>query len=439
MRHIPQPSERYLRFIGRLDRVTVALVLLLAFVLGSFPARNADVWMHLASGRLITHLDYPFGGDPFNFTTADQYWANHAWLFDTLLYGITALGGPEGFGGILATLLKGLAVIGLAGLMMSIRRPNQSLWAPACVTALSLITLSPALELRPVLVSLIFLALTLLILARDGKRLAAPHDKWWARLWSASPRRLYALPILFVLWVNLDGWFWLGPMLVGLFIVGDWLQENWTPILSGPEAPDPDEKRTLWKVLGLGLLACLISPYHFRGLTVPADLFAASRFAELKGDALFQSYFVGPFDGVYFTPLLGMNVAGLMYILLLGGVIGSFVLNRAGWRWWRLIVFGVFTILSLLHMRLIPFFAVVAGPIAALNIHDFIELEARSQAGRRCAVAADRDRGPGHRPANTGGAADPGGGGLAASAPGRPAGRLRHRRRSVSEGRVVET
>src|SRR5947209_15409150 len=76
------------------DAVLAALVLTFAFLAASFAARNSDLWLHLATGRLLAHGDYTFGTDPFAYTTPGIYWANHAWLFDLLLYaGHQALGG----------------------------------------------------------------------------------------------------------------------------------------------------------------------------------------------------------------------------------------------------------------------------------------------------------------------------------------------------------
>ncbi|MBP3955165.1 hypothetical protein J8F10_07710 [Gemmata sp. G18] len=39
----------------------------------AFVARNSDVWLHLATGRLVAHGDYHFGADPFAYTIADKY------------------------------------------------------------------------------------------------------------------------------------------------------------------------------------------------------------------------------------------------------------------------------------------------------------------------------------------------------------------------------
>src|SRR5271154_3870834 len=63
--------------IRNCDRGLVAIVMLLAFLLASFVARNSDFWLHLASGRLIVEGQASFGVDPFAYTTAGTYWVNH--------------------------------------------------------------------------------------------------------------------------------------------------------------------------------------------------------------------------------------------------------------------------------------------------------------------------------------------------------------------------
>src|SRR4051812_41132916 len=68
------------------DAVLAALVLAFAFLAASFAARNTDLWLHLAAGRLLAHGAYTFGSDPFAYTTGGAYWANHAWLSDLALY-----------------------------------------------------------------------------------------------------------------------------------------------------------------------------------------------------------------------------------------------------------------------------------------------------------------------------------------------------------------
>ncbi len=76
----------------------------------------------------------------------------------------------------------------------------------------------------------------------------------------------------------------------------------------------------------------------------------------------------------YFSENQGLNVVGLAYFpLLLVGLL-SFILTVGSWRFWRFTVWVFFAGLSLYHARAIPFFAVVAAPIAALNLLDYAGL-----------------------------------------------------------------
>src|SRR6516225_6684175 len=67
-------SEQLAGELARLDLGIVALTLVLAFLLASFAVRNADFWLHLATGRLIAQGQYEFGRDPFSYmTTSSTY------------------------------------------------------------------------------------------------------------------------------------------------------------------------------------------------------------------------------------------------------------------------------------------------------------------------------------------------------------------------------
>src|SRR5947208_7394745 len=71
---------------GALDALWAVLVAALAFLLASTPARNSDLWLHLASGRSLAQGQTPRGTDPFASTTTGVFWVNHAWLSDLGLY-----------------------------------------------------------------------------------------------------------------------------------------------------------------------------------------------------------------------------------------------------------------------------------------------------------------------------------------------------------------
>jgi hypothetical protein len=170
--------ERLAAEIRLLDRVVVGVVLVLTFFIASFAIQNSDFWLHLATGRLLAEGGYsPFAGEnPFS-NPATVYWANHAWLFQLGVYLVSAAaGGPETpLAGAVLVILKALLVTGLAWVMLKTRRPGQSLWPAALCTGLAVLVMSPRLLFQPVVVSYLFLGLTLYLLTRPSQTPAGTY------------------------------------------------------------------------------------------------------------------------------------------------------------------------------------------------------------------------------------------------------------------------
>jgi len=360
------------RAMARLDRMLVPLVLLLTFFVALFPVRNSDFWLHLATGRDLLHnlpqwMSTP-GTDPYSYTGTGS-WVNHSWLTDVLLYGVyQSLGGPA------VVILKAVLVSALVALMLSLRRRGQGLWLPGVGTALAVLALSPRLLLQPAVISFLFLGITVAVLLRrelraepDGarKRPAAPVP------WLGEPadRWLWILPPLFALWVNLDAWFFVGPLALALYLGGT-LVEGFLSV-GKPDAARPGAWRPLAAVLAAGLIACLLSPFGFRGLTLPDELGARDVLAQLQDDDTFSRMLTSPLDREYFRIDLGLNLAGLAYFPLVLAGLASFWLSGLSRRWGRALVWFGFLVLSIGHARAIPFFAIVAGPITALNFQEY--------------------------------------------------------------------
>jgi hypothetical protein len=381
--HLPPPraprpldSEQAARRLLRLDSILVALTLLLAFLLASFPARNSDVWAHLAAGRALVQDGFAFGSDPFLFTTAGQTWVNHSWLYDLLSYGIYQLLGGSGL-----VILKALLVVLVAELMLRLGRVGRNLWAPTVCTAVALVAMSPGLHLQPICVSYLGLALTVWFLDRQRRRLV-PEDR------TAAPAGAFAsywpLLVLFVLWVNLDVWFFLGPLAVGLYWLGEALETR---------TSNPEVHRRHLRLLGLVLLAglgvCLLNPYHVRGFNLIPLLAPAP---ELAQDPYFRGPLISPFGALSLRP------TSLAYLLLVGLGAGSFALAGRQVRGWRLALWLGFFLLSVYQARAVPFFAIVAGPILALHLQEYAARRSTmvrparvyrwALAGRRLTVAA---------------------------------------------------
>ena len=126
VRQKPAPTKERLAAVDAL-RGLAALAVVLAFMLGSFVARNSDLWVHLAAGKRLLSGDYRPGTDPFSYSAGERPWVNHSLLFDVgayLLY--------KGDGALLGV-VKALTVALAFGLVIGIRRPRYALWPWAAV------------------------------------------------------------------------------------------------------------------------------------------------------------------------------------------------------------------------------------------------------------------------------------------------------------------
>jgi hypothetical protein len=354
-----------------LDLLLAGSVLLLAFFAASFIAVNSDFWLHLAAGRLIAQGRFPLGSHPFLYTNGPEYWVHHGWLFDLLLYELHKLIGGAGL-----VLLKALLITALAGILLRMRRPESNVWVAVLCTALAVLTMSPALVLGPACLSLCLLSLTLWLLWFPRPNGSSPHWIRWA-----------CLLLLLVLWVNLDGWFWLGLLLVGLFWIAERLRLPGTAVdtdsNSAPTIPT-------W-LLAAAFAVCLLNPDHLHVWRPPSELSLFWSATGLRQDLRFTGPFVSPWQRAL-QPLKEAQLASWAYFVLVGLGLLSFVLIRRDLPGWRLLVWVSFGLLGAWQARAVPFFAVVAAPITALNLQDYLHrpVSAEPDGKRRLGAALGR-------------------------------------------------
>ena len=316
-----------------------------AFLLASFPARNADIWGHLAAGRDLAHGKVP---------AAVTAWApdrtpGQGWAFDLASYAIYSTAGGVGL-----LLVKSLLIAGLGLIVLRLSRTGPGWLIPAFCTGLALLAMGPRLLLQPATVSYFFLGLTYWLLrTRDGRE----DGPSWVPPWS--------LLALFLIWGNTDRWFLLGLVLVATFWLGC--------VLDRPAGGRIRVLRRRAISLVILMVICLLNPAHVIGLLPPPELTAAGPM--LGGSKGVTS----PFDSNYLNAV-AQSPAGLAYFPLLGLSLLSFALVWRGWRWERFLPWAALAVVSGFQVRTVPFFAVVAGPVLALNLQDFFaQRRARSE------------------------------------------------------------
>lgn len=210
---------------------------LLSFWALSFTAtRQGDLWWHLAAGRWMwKHKSLPWT-DPWSFTRAGEPWLHHEWLADLVYYGwMRILGMPS-----LLYWMWGVILLTFLLLLHLLHRLSGHLVASYLATLLALVTSATFFEIRPHLYTLLAYVVLLHVLL----------------LW---PRWSWAVPLLFVLWVNVHAGFVFGLITLTVVLAI-------TTFLRPASAAERKRAVAVW--VG-SLLAALVNPYGVHTLVYP--------------------------------------------------------------------------------------------------------------------------------------------------------------------------
>jgi tetratricopeptide (TPR) repeat protein len=243
------------------------------FIVGLAPLSDGDLWWHLAAGRELARTHAFLAVDPFSSGAAGRPWVDVHWLFQLAAYGAFSLGG-------LTLLVIGKCLLLAAGALVLLAAVGRGAGPRAryvfVVSFLAALFAARALLLlRPVIPTLLFIALYFYVLERFRQE--------------RRPALLMALPLFQIVWANVQGLSMLGPALVGAYALAmmAWAalgQRRWFPFAS--EAPsgvdDVDvgagrAARALLVASALCLGGCLVTPYGVRGLALPLELLSRLR------------------------------------------------------------------------------------------------------------------------------------------------------------------
>jgi hypothetical protein len=328
-----------------------AIAAVLFALLGGFfvyyPLADTDIWWHLASGREMLSQGRLLSVDPFSFTPHYAQWVNLHWLFQLLALAVYSLAGIKGL------LLMKSGLIALVCAIVAIVNGRRHAWIGAGIAALLMFEARFLIDVRPVVLTLLFMATFIWCLERFTS--------------TGRYRFLWALVPLQILWVNSQGLFALGPAIAGAYWIGEIVPRGIA--LRWPKLLTPAQSLTKKQFIESSLLfagviaACFVNPYGWHGIAYPLRLF------ERIDPSLHNIYSLNISENAPLASLLSGNprlVAGVMVTVLAGLV--SFVLNRKAARAPHMIVFAGFFGLAAMAQRNIPLFFLIAAPIIAGNL-----------------------------------------------------------------------
>ena len=249
-------ASRWLLFLmpSVSDLLFVALLLALSCgALGRILLRDGGTGWHIRNGQLILQTHSITRVDPFSATMSGQPWYAWEWLYDVLIAAIHYVLGLNGLVFYTAAIMAATFVLVFH---LAMRR-RGSLPITLFLLVLSLGASAVHFLARPHVLSWLFTVIwfELLDSAASAVRLDSEPSSELRK-----DRRLFFLPVLMLLWVNLHGGFLFGFALLGVYLVG-----------GGIEYFTCSERRQeirrwlkrLGLVTALSLLASFVNPYGY--------------------------------------------------------------------------------------------------------------------------------------------------------------------------------
>jgi hypothetical protein len=260
--HPPAPS--WVRYLLPSVSDLIFLILLLSICGSAFTPRllgDAGIGWHIRNGEQMLRAHTITRTDPFSATMSGQAWYAWEWLYDLLIAGIHARMQLNGV--VFFTALVIAATFALTFRLVLMRGGN----APVAVALLALAIRAAAIHLlaRPHVLSWLLAVLWFHQL-----------DAWETAVGPARNRRLFWLPALMLLWVNLHGGFLVGFILLGLYLTGGIIRYL-AAAHPGRRQAAGHRLRHLGVIAGLSLLASLVNPYSYE-LHVHVYQYLSNRF-----------------------------------------------------------------------------------------------------------------------------------------------------------------
>jgi hypothetical protein len=321
-------AATFLAIHGNLDAVASAP--------GASPSQfflEGDLWWHITGGRqILVNCTFPTF-DTYSFTAAGTPWIAYEWLGEIVLSLAERAGGLRALAALF--IVAQSAIILLIYFYAYLRCRNER---AAFLAAVILLPLASQFSiLRPQQFGYVFLLITMICLERFRQ---------------GHLRALWALPMVFAVWVNTHGSFVLGGVALAVYAVCGLVK--WR--LGGVEAArwGPEQRRRIGIVSLLSVLALTLTPYGARLAFYPFQL------------ALSQPLNVGVIRE--WRPLEWTQWFGIMFLLLLFLFVVAQIAFRTVHRLEDLVLLLLAAYATAAHARFLMFFVPVFAPLLAVVI-----------------------------------------------------------------------
>ena len=331
-----------------LGLVCVFMIFCLLTIFTNTDLGSYDLWLHLKTGEVILQDGAVPHYDIYSFTRQGSKWVDHGWLFQVAAYSFYNKWQVPGLF-LMKTAVASLTFLIL--ILVAYRRRDYLIYVVPLL--LCLLIYQTRFHLRPGMLSALFFSFYILIIGRYL------NSKWYP----------FVLIPIQIIWVNMHGFFFLGPLLVALLIITDFVKAKlklpwgWSNV----NRLSSSSRKKLCVVFLFLIFVNLINPYFLEGALYPARiLFSLS---SGKSDLFFK----------YITelkpPITNLNIFTMpfsarltCYLALIAMSLISFGLNFKKIDIFHVIIWAFFFAMASVSARNVGYFCFVAYFIFLSNI-----------------------------------------------------------------------
>lgn len=328
-----KPRSRELGVLPSIaDLFFITILLFLVFSRKGWLLADGDTGYHIRAGEyIIENLSIPFH-DIFSFHTPALPWTAHEWLSEVIMALVHNMLGLPGVVAFFAILIA----FNIYLLFRVLRWQEADIFIATGVTLLVVSSAQIHWLARPHVFSLLFMVIYHYLLEN------------WHR---DRGNRLYLLPPLMLLWVNLHGGFPGGFILITAYLCGSLF--NWLKSAPGARSVYAKKAAQLSLALLASLAVCGVNPYGYQILLFPLELVSDSYLMDHVSEFLSPDFHTRmPFK----------------YLLLL--LVAILALSRRSVELTELILILVLINMALYSARHIPLFALILAPIIARQANE---------------------------------------------------------------------
>lgn len=304
-----------------------------------------DLGRHLENGKVIWSDSQVLFKNLYSYTEPDTSFINHHWLAGIIYYAVYLLGGFN-----LLSVFNVLLVLITFILAFKLAQKKTNFYVTALLSIPVIFLMSERVEIRPEIFSYLFIILTWFILERADEK--------------KNYRLLYWLIPLFLFWVNIHSYFFLGLALVGFKAA-----EKFLPSFIKPAGNFKARFKAaitasrIWLIsLGTLALTCLLNPNFIRGFLYPFNVFKKYGYEIAESKSVFYLERLTAHNNYNF-PLFEM----LLSLLIFSFVARFFFSKKI--KLSEIFIGVLFSVLALFAVRNLSIFSLVALVLISNNLY----------------------------------------------------------------------